>query len=598
MTEREILIVDSDPAIKEYIGSIGKIYNYPIVLKESIEEGITHAEQANCIFSVIDIVIKGKHGFTFVEHVTKAGIPIPVAIMNEKMDEKYKKKMSLFFWGVKKKPISNDEFQLFLFNTLKKVEFKEMVNNLEIIINRDFPNTNMIDFEKYCDEKIKAMNTPQINHAFEEIRNALAGIKEKRGDVFSKMGDVVEEESALIKSLGESGQEEKSTVSGGDEDEQSTTASGGGEEDEQSTTVSGGGEEDEQSTTVSGGGDENEQSTTASGGGEEDEQSTTVSGSQLEDEGPLHNLESLIDELSPQIISAIKKKIEEKISHISCLEDRGEIITEIKGLEDYFKQCAAEIIKGENYSDDAIQRLSSAAVKESLQRVKGKIEGHDPNEILKIKSLPPKNEKIPVESSNDDLPPADLSQESKNKTPKYVKKTELEKLKRDILDRKNKLGQTCIMLAALELDIEEVKKQLDKFCNLTFRSKDGRSIAHYVAAGGSLDIFKLFEEKKFSLKEVDEEGNPPLVIAIRTANIEICQYLLDKVDRVNFVDNKGITPVMYAAGTGNLEILDLIINKGFNIHAKDQKGRSALWYAKKRKYKDCMALLIKKGLAA
>ncbi len=559
MTEREILIVDSDPAIKEYIGSIGKIYNYPIVLKESIEEGITHAEQANCIFSVIDIVIKGKHGFTFVEHVTKAGIPIPVAIMNEKMDEKYKKKMSLFFWGVKKKPISNDEFQLFLFNTLKKVEFKEMVNNLEIIINRDFPNTNMIDFEKYCDEKIKAMNTPQINHAFEEIRNALAGIKEKRGDVFSKMGDVVEEESALIKSLGESGQEEKSTVSGGDEDEQSTTASGGGEEDEQSTTVS---------------------------------------GSQLEDEGPLHNLESLIDELSPQIISAIKKKIEEKISHISCLEDRGEIITEIKGLEDYFKQCAAEIIKGENYSDDAIQRLSSAAVKESLQRVKGKIEGHDPNEILKIKSLPPKNEKIPVESSNDDLPPADLSQESKNKTPKYVKKTELEKLKRDILDRKNKLGQTCIMLAALELDIEEVKKQLDKFCNLTFRSKDGRSIAHYVAAGGSLDIFKLFEEKKFSLKEVDEEGNPPLVIAIRTANIEICQYLLDKVDRVNFVDNKGITPVMYAAGTGNLEILDLIINKGFNIHAKDQKGRSALWYAKKRKYKDCMALLIKKGLAA
>ena len=176
----------------------------------------------------------------------------------------------------------------------------------------------------------------------------------------------------------------------------------------------------------------------------------------------------------------------------------------------------------------------------------------------------------------------------------YILRTDLEKLKADILDRQNKEGQTYCMLAAGEGDFEEVKRIVKEGADITLRSKDGLNMLHWSAKGGNIEIVKFFLEKGVDLKFKDNEGNLPVALAIRYNQTEIATLMLEKMKNYQWTNKNGKSLIMEAAAIGNDEILKILLDKGAPISLKDNKHRSAFWYAKKNKHKSTMVLLKKK----
>jgi CheY-like chemotaxis protein len=249
------------------------------------------------------------------------------------------------------------------------------------------------------------------------------------------------------------------------------------------------------------------------------------------------------------------------------------------------------VVSGGEQEDEHSESISGATdhITEGISKISGSGEGNISEETILVKGENTKKaEEIMEEEQN-------IRGEEKWT---YEMRSEIEKLKADILDRQNRDGETYCMLAAGEGDLEEVQRIVEEGADITLRSKDGRNMIHWAARGGNTELVEFFLEKGVDYKFKDNKGNLPVVHAIRTANTEIAKILLDKMKNFRWTNANGQSLVMEAAFAGNDEILKILLDKGAPINLKDNKHRSAFWYAKKKKHKVTMALLIKNGLSA
>ena len=320
--------------------------------------------------------------------------------------------------------------------------------------------------------------------------------------------------------------------------------------------------------------------------------------------GVLENLSENIKIISSDALSTI----ENDVLKIKSLHAEDE------SLDDLIR-ISSQISKISKAENEIIKISGSVQEKENLIKIKqgfceeltantsvkiGSITEHIVDEIQRIggakKDLPEKEEsKKTQEEKNPELEKAKEVVSDKEPKEKYEMRSEYEKLKCDILDRKNKIGQTCIMLAALESDLEEVKKQLEDGADTSLKSKDGKTLIHYASAGGDLEVFDLLIEKKQKLTSFDNEGNTPLFEAIRNSHYDMAARILPETANKNFANQEGATALMLAAATGDLELFKLILKSGVNPKLKDKKHMPLTFYAKKGKNKKIMALAKKLG---
>lgn len=296
-----------------------------------------------------------------------------------------------------------------------------------------------------------------------------------------------------------------------------------------------------------------------------------------------------LEPISKQTVPGVLDLDESVINVGGGLKKEGESKQVVGGSTEEDK--SSQVVSGGAEEDEHQESISGATdhISEGTQKISGSGEGNVKDEAIWVKGEnAQKAEEIMEEDQN-------IRGEEKWV---YEMRSEIEKLKADILDRQNREGQTYCMLAAGEGDLEEVKRIVEEGANITLRSKDGLNMIHWSARGGNTELIEFFLEKGVDYKFKDNKGNVPLVHAIRRNQTDAAKLLISKMKNFRWTNANGQSLIMEAAFAGNNDIIKLLLEKGAPANLKDNKHRSAFWYAKKKKHKTTMALLKKNGCAA
>lgn len=106
---------------------------------------------------------------------------------------------------------------------------------------------------------------------------------------------------------------------------------------------------------------------------------------------------------------------------------------------------------------------------------------------------------------------------------------------------------------------------------LTSHEKNGYTLLHCAAVGGSVDIFEAIIKTgdKIKVHETTYDGLTVLHIACKNKNLSLCRFLMFKKELkkllLNKTSNKGWNAAHYAAAVGSTEILNLLEDHGLDI---------------------------------
>lgn len=158
----------------------------------------------------------------------------------------------------------------------------------------------------------------------------------------------------------------------------------------------------------------------------------------------------------------------------------------------------------------------------------------------------------------------------------------------------NKSGQTPLMLAASNLDIEAVKTFLKYGANINIKDFDGKTAlslalenAYYADECKKADAFEI---SNLLIDAGSEVCNGDMLRAINSRNhhiyysipdkeIEIYDRLVSLGANVNETNDKDETPLMHAARQKDAKAIQFLMIYGADINAEDKMGKSALSYA-------------------
>ncbi|XP_061191633.1 serine/threonine-protein phosphatase 6 regulatory ankyrin repeat subunit B-like [Saccostrea echinata] len=124
-------------------------------------------------------------------------------------------------------------------------------------------------------------------------------------------------------------------------------------------------------------------------------------------------------------------------------------------------------------------------------------------------------------------------------------------------------------------------------------NKDGYSCLHLSAAGGNVDILKLFLRKGMDINSVGKSGKTVLGISCRFAQSEMCYFLSENYAHLKEIkDNEGQTALHDACWGGDVNIFTFLLGEGLDINALTDKGETLLHFAcESGKYSLCECLI-------
>ncbi len=156
------------------------------------------------------------------------------------------------------------------------------------------------------------------------------------------------------------------------------------------------------------------------------------------------------------------------------------------------------------------------------------------------------------------------------------------------VNRRNKNGQTPIMIYCYLGEIEQVKLLINQGADLKAKSRNGKNCLHYTAFSGNVELLNyLVQFHSLKINERDEANLTPLYDAIKSGSLEMVKACVELGSRLAyFIEGKSylIIAVLY----GNIDIIRYLFELGLDPNKKDYKGRSAIDYAMKKRRKDIL----------
>ncbi|MCF8167396.1 MAG: ankyrin repeat domain-containing protein [Rhodoferax sp.] len=115
---------------------------------------------------------------------------------------------------------------------------------------------------------------------------------------------------------------------------------------------------------------------------------------------------------------------------------------------------------------------------------------------------------------------------------------------------------------------------------------------------GDQELMDLFVRAHFNIHILDDQGTPPLLVALKKGYTIVAKILLAAGADVNEKDRLGLTPLMLACGkptAGYKEVAEALIKKGAHINVRDALGYTPLLLALSGGTVEVAELLIEKG---
>ncbi|CAD7704850.1 unnamed protein product [Ostreobium quekettii] len=134
------------------------------------------------------------------------------------------------------------------------------------------------------------------------------------------------------------------------------------------------------------------------------------------------------------------------------------------------------------------------------------------------------------------------------------------------LDAVNKKGSTPLMEAAETGNAQVAKMLLEAGADVEVFAQGGWSTLHAAALGASKEVVKLFLQcyKEAPVNARDKEGRTPIMYAVWSKQLAICQMLVDAGAEVDVTDNGRRTTLLWASVGGSTDVLELLFK-----HYKD-----------------------------
>ncbi len=128
-------------------------------------------------------------------------------------------------------------------------------------------------------------------------------------------------------------------------------------------------------------------------------------------------------------------------------------------------------------------------------------------------------------------------------------------------------------------DLERVKFLVEAYSpDLEKKDKKGNSSLILSSSSGHLEIVKYLISKKANINIQDKNGNTPLNLSIQRGHIKATLFLLEKKPNVDLYNKNRSTPILLASANGYLDILKGLLSLNANINHTDDLGNNALHY--------------------
>ena len=121
------------------------------------------------------------------------------------------------------------------------------------------------------------------------------------------------------------------------------------------------------------------------------------------------------------------------------------------------------------------------------------------------------------------------------------------------LSRKNRTGESALMLASLKGNVLAVRAMLERGAAV---NQEGWTALHYAATSGQTAITELLLDKQAQVNALSPNQTTPLMLAARSGNIELVKLLLQRGANDSLKNEAGLSAEDFARQAGHSALAD------------------------------------------
>ena len=144
------------------------------------------------------------------------------------------------------------------------------------------------------------------------------------------------------------------------------------------------------------------------------------------------------------------------------------------------------------------------------------------------------------------------------------------------IEKKDKKGNTPLLISSSSGHLEIVKYLLNKKANINIQDKLGNTPLNLSLQRGHLNIAKFLLENKVNVELHNKSNSNPLLTASANGYFDIIKILLTFKPNLNHIDDLGNNALHYSILGGHDDISILLLENRINFKTKNKAGKSAI----------------------
>ncbi|CAI5769535.1 kinase D-interacting substrate of 220 kDa isoform X3 [Podarcis lilfordi] len=164
------------------------------------------------------------------------------------------------------------------------------------------------------------------------------------------------------------------------------------------------------------------------------------------------------------------------------------------------------------------------------------------------------------------------------------------------VDERNENGQTPLMLAAEQGNLEIVQELIKKGANCNLEDADNWTALISAAKEGHAAIVSELLNCNVNMEHRDMGGWNALMWACYKGRTEAAELLLERGANPNITGLQySVYPIIWAAGRGHSRIVQLLLHHGAKVNCSDKYGTTPLIWAARKGHLECVKYLLHMG---
>ncbi|XP_006864065.1 PREDICTED: kinase D-interacting substrate of 220 kDa [Chrysochloris asiatica] len=163
------------------------------------------------------------------------------------------------------------------------------------------------------------------------------------------------------------------------------------------------------------------------------------------------------------------------------------------------------------------------------------------------------------------------------------------------VDETNECGQTPLMIAAEQGNVEIVKELIKNGANCNLEDLDNWTALISASKEGHVHIVEELLKCGVNLEHRDMGGWTALMWACYKGRTDVVELLLSQGANPSVTGLYSVYPIIWAAGRGHADIVHLLLQNGAKVNCSDKYGTTPLVWAARKGHLECVKHLLAMG---